>query len=207
MTALDLASLLASRICHDLVGPVGAIANGLEVLEEDDGEMREPAIELLNHSVAEALARLKFYRIAFGASGGQAQVALAEYRDVATDYFASGRVELAWQGQTGAGAGRLAKPTLRALLNALIVSADSLPRGGTLAIAIAGDASGFTLTASSQRAHFAEPVTRVLDGRADVGTLEPRFMPAQLLVELVAAAGGSLERTEEEGRTVIVAAL
>ena len=83
MTTLDLASLLASRICHDLVGSVGAIANGLEVLEEDDGEMREAAFELLNRSVGEALARLKFFRLAFGAGGGQEQVALAEIRGVA----------------------------------------------------------------------------------------------------------------------------
>lgn len=85
MNQLDLAGLLASRLCHVLVGPVGAINNGLEVLvDEPDAEMRRQAIELLIHSAGEAARRLKFYRLAFGASGGDAVARnLSEAREAA----------------------------------------------------------------------------------------------------------------------------
>ena len=70
LSSLDLAALLASRVCHDIISPVGALANGLEVLEEDQGEeMREFAMELITKSAKSASAKLKFSRLAFGASG------------------------------------------------------------------------------------------------------------------------------------------
>ena len=70
LSALDLAALLASRVCHDIISPVGALANGLEVLEEDQGEdMHAFAMELINKSARSASAKLKFSRLAFGASG------------------------------------------------------------------------------------------------------------------------------------------
>ena len=67
---MDLAALLCSRVCHDVISPVGAIVNGLEVLEdEDDPSMRDVALELIKKSARSASARLQFCRLAFGAAG------------------------------------------------------------------------------------------------------------------------------------------
>ena len=71
MKELDLVAMLCSRLCHDLVGPISALANGVEVLQDDDdADMRDAAVELLAHSSKIASNRVKFYRMAFGASGG-----------------------------------------------------------------------------------------------------------------------------------------
>src|SRR5262245_66554930 len=93
-----LANLLCSRLCHDLVGPVGAIGNGLEVLaDEDDAEMRRQAIELLTFSAEEASRRLKFYRLAFGAAGGgEVALSLGEAREASRGLLTGGQVGLDW---------------------------------------------------------------------------------------------------------------
>ena len=73
MTAasLDLASLLCSRLCHDMLSPVGALTNGLELLaDEKDPEMRQRCFELLEQSAKTSANKLKFFRLAFGAAGG-----------------------------------------------------------------------------------------------------------------------------------------
>ena len=93
-----LLSLLCSKLCHDLVGPISAIGNGVEILEdEDDSEMRKQAIELLAHSAELAAIRLKFMRLTFGAAGGEGvAISLAEARRTAADFLAGGRGELDW---------------------------------------------------------------------------------------------------------------
>ena len=70
-SSLDLASLLCSRLCHDMLSPVGALSNGLELLaDEKDPEMRRRCFELLEQSARISADKLKFFRLAFGAAGG-----------------------------------------------------------------------------------------------------------------------------------------
>ena len=96
LTPLDLAALLCSRVCHDVISPVGAIVNGLEVLEgEQDDEMRAVAMELIKKSAISASARLQFCRLAFGAAGSfGASIDTGDAEKVARDIFASDRTTL-----------------------------------------------------------------------------------------------------------------
>src|ERR1700749_4801282 len=99
MTDLDFAALLVSRVCHDLVGPLGAVVNGLEVLEDErDAAMRADALKLVTSSAEQALARLQFLRIAFGAAGSAgAELDLGEVGRLVAGLLEGGKVQLNWQ--------------------------------------------------------------------------------------------------------------
>ena len=134
LSPLDLAALLCSRVCHDVISPVGAIVNGLEVLDgEEDEEMRAVAMELIKKSAASASARLQFCRLAFGAAGSfGATIDTGDAEKVARDVFANDRTILQWTG-----ARRLAsRNSVKLLLNLCLIAAGSASRGGVIAVDI-----------------------------------------------------------------------
>ena len=139
MQEIRLAALLASRLCHDLTGPVGAIGNGVELLmEETDEDMRRQSLELVEMSAVEANRRLTFFRLAIGAAGGlQAVISLSDARRVALDFFEGRKAELEWPETLGSGL-QLSSAAVRLLLNLLLLAAESLPRGGRVAALIDG---------------------------------------------------------------------
>ena len=130
MTSLDLAALLCSRVCHDLVSPVGAISNGLEVLDEDGGEeMRGFAMDLIKKSARQASAKLQFARIAFGAAGSAgAEIDLGDAESVAMGFFAGEKPDLEWK----LARAYMPKNKVKLLLNLLVVAATGVPRGGLI---------------------------------------------------------------------------
>ncbi|MEL0209240.1 MAG: histidine phosphotransferase family protein, partial [Novosphingobium sp.] len=135
VSALDLASLLCSRLCHDLLSPVGALSNGLELLaDEKDPEMRQRCFELLEQSAKASADKLKFFRLAFGAAGGFGeQVPVAEARQLVDALAGSnGRVAVNWM----FGVDSLAKPAVKTMLNLALIGLDALVRGGTLDIGV-----------------------------------------------------------------------
>jgi histidine phosphotransferase ChpT len=205
---LDLSAVLASRICHDLVGPVGAIGNGLELLaEEDDPEMRQQALDLLAHSAGQATRRLTFYRLAFGASGGaDVAVPLAEARSAAEQWLAGSRVRLDWPDASADPAVDLTKPQLRLLLNLLIVGSEALPRGGTLQVAVADGATvRLTVRAEGPGARVAPGLDSALEGATTAAELSPKMLPAHLAARLTAAHGGRLTYAGGAGELVLEA--
>ncbi len=142
LAPLDLAALLSSRICHDVISPVGAIVNGLEVLEgEQDAEMRSIAMDLIKKSAVSASARLQFCRLAFGAAGSLgASVDTGDAENVARGLIANERTGLRWNAER-----RLApKNVVKLLLNLCLIAAGAAPRGGTLTVDLEGE--GDTLT-------------------------------------------------------------
>src|SRR5471030_657062 len=96
--SLDLAALLCSRVCHDLISPVGAIVNGLEVLEEGkDEETKTFALSLIRKSANTASAKLQFCRIAFGAAGSAgAQIDLGDAQTIARGFLEDEKTKLTW---------------------------------------------------------------------------------------------------------------
>src|SRR5580658_1033923 len=130
--SLDLAALLCSRVCHDLISPVGAIVNGIEVMEEDkDEETKTFALELIKKSAYQASAKLQFCRLAFGAAGSAgAQIDLGDAEKAARGLFEDGKTALAWNLPREL----LAKNRVKLLLNMLLIGSASIPRGGTLNI-------------------------------------------------------------------------
>lgn len=102
LDSLDLAALLCSRVCHDVISPVGAIVNALEVLEEDDPSMRDFALELIKKSARSASARLQFARLAFGAAGSAgAMIDLGDAGNVANGFLNDDKLSLDWEAPRG----------------------------------------------------------------------------------------------------------
>jgi histidine phosphotransferase ChpT len=173
--ALDLAALLCSRVCHDLISPVGAIINGLEVMEEDkDEETKAFALDLIKRSAGQASAKLQFCRLAFGAAGSAgAQIELGDAEKAVRGLFEDGKTVIMWQ------LPRELVPKNRAklLLNMLLVAAGAIPRGGTLNVeAVNG---GYRVTASGQNARLAPAVADLLAGSpaqaVDAHTIQPLY--------------------------------
>lgn len=135
--ALDFAALMCSRVCHDIISPVGAITNGLEVLDEEDGEeMKAFAFDLIRKSARTASAKLQFARLAFGAAGSAgAEVDLGDAETVAKRYMESEKAELEWQAVRRL----LPKNQVKLLLNLLLVSLHAIPRGGKVVVKVDGD--------------------------------------------------------------------
>jgi histidine phosphotransferase ChpT len=136
--ALDLAALLCSRVCHDIISPVGAIINGLEVLDEDNGEeMREFAFSLIRKSAGQASAKLQFARLAFGAAGSAgAEIDLADAEKVTRGYMEGEKAEFAWESPRVL----MPKNLVKLLLNLVLLAATAIPRGGLVKVIVEGSA-------------------------------------------------------------------
>src|SRR4051794_9526560 len=159
LSDLDLAALLCSRVCHDLVSPVGAIANGLEMMDEEDGqELHRLALELVRRSARQASAKLQFCRLAFGAAGGAGSLLdVGEAGDIARLFVAEEKVKLDWLAPRGA----RDKNEVKLLLNLMLLAIAAVPRGGNVAI----DATEALLSATAvgEAARLADKTKAVLD--------------------------------------------
>lgn len=193
-TAVDLAALLCSRLCHDLLSPVGAMTNGLELLaEEKDPEMRKRCMELLEQSAKTSADKLKFFRLAFGAAGGFGSKVAIEEPKALIDALVAGNERITIQWALGVDA--LPKAAVKVLLNLAHIGIDALIRGGTLDIGVESrsGASEIVVRASGARIAFDGDVGRALDGTLPVADLSSRTAPAWMLYELAQQQGGGLQ--------------
>jgi histidine phosphotransferase ChpT len=192
--ALDLASLLCSRLCHDLLSPVGALSNGLELLtEEQDPEMRQRCFELLEQSAKASADKLKFFRLAFGAAGGFGDTVPVNEARALVDALAgsNGRVAVNWM----FGVDALPKPAVKTLLNLALIGLDALVRGGTLDIGAeaTGSAIEIVVRAAGQRVAFDPAIGEALEGRLNSSELSSRTAPAAMVQQLAASVGGGVQ--------------
>ena len=178
--SLDLAALLCSRVCHDLISPVGAIVNGLEVLEDDNDESTKTfALDLIKKSARQASARLQFCRLAFGAAGSAgAQIDLGDAEAVARGFLEDDKTKLAWNLPRVL----LPKNRVKLLLNLLLLGGQTIPRGGTMTVDAVGEgeAMGFKVTASGLNARIPQAVPGLLAGESadhpvDAHGIQPLF--------------------------------
>ena len=206
--SLDLASLLASRLCHDLLSPVGALTNGLELLaDEKDPEMRKRCFELLEQSARISADKLKFFRLAFGAAGGFGESVAVEEARVLVDALAANnaRVTVNW----ALGVSSLPKPAIKVLLNFALLGMEALVRGGTLDIGAEsrGGASEIVVRASGPRIAFDKAIGQALEGELGEGGLTSRNAPAFMLYQIAARQGGGLQFALSEDALVLGAVL
>jgi histidine phosphotransferase ChpT len=192
--SLDLASLLCSRLCHDMLSPVGALSNGLELLaEEKDPEMRKRCMELLEQSAKISADKLKFFRLAFGAAGGFGDMVAVEEPKALIDALVgnNGRIEANW----ALGTAQLPKPAVKVLLNLAQIAIDALVRGGTLDIGAEqrDGASEIVVRATGPRIAFDQTVGQALDGTLAPADLSSRTAPAWMIRELAVRQGGGLQ--------------
>lgn len=187
--ALELAALLCSRVCHDVISPVGAITNGLEVLEdEEDAEMQRHAMDLIQKSATQASAKLQFARLAFGAAGtAGASLDLNDAREVAEGFVAHEKAEMVWDGPAAV----MPKDLVKLLLNMILIAIAAIPRGGKIHTTISGDAEAptFVLTSEGLNARIPTETERFLNGRAEEDALDARAIQP-FFTGLVARACG-----------------
>jgi histidine phosphotransferase ChpT len=203
--ALDLAALLCSRVCHDLISPVGAIVNGLEVLaEEKDEETKTFALDLIKKSAGTASAKLQFCRIAFGAAGSAgAQIDLGDAETITRGFFEDDRTKLVWNLPRVL----LPKNQVKLLLNILLIAGQAIPRGGSLTVDPigAGESMGFKVKAAGVNAKVPSAVAALLAGD-DGGTALDAHRIQPFYASLLAQACGVKAVVAMEGETVVVSA-
>jgi histidine phosphotransferase ChpT len=203
--ALDLAALLCSRVCHDLISPVGAIVNGLEVLAEaKDEETKTFALDLIKKSASNGSAKLQFCRIAFGAAGSAgAQIDLGDAQTIARGFLEDDKTKLAWN------LPRVLSPKNRVklLLNMLLIAGQAIPRGGNLTVDPigSGDSMGFKVSATGANAKVPPAMPGLLNADAGAEALDAhRIQP--FYAGLLAKACGLKATMMMDGEAVVVAA-
>ncbi len=203
MNAVDLASLLCSRLCHDLMSPVGALNNGIELLaDEQDPDMRERCIDLVAESAQTSANKLKFFRLAFGAAGGFGEaIDTGEARAALEGLFGGdGRHELGWM----VGDARLSKGATKLLLNLALIGGDALVRGGRLDVGAESGAGGLEIVIRAEGPRVVvDPGVRDMLVSGGEDAVEPRSAGAWLAYSLAAEAGGSIQLSQP-GDTVLL---
>ncbi len=203
MTEIEFAALLVSRVCHDLVGPLGAVVNGMEVLEDErDPEMRADAIKLVTMSADQALARIQFMRIAFGAAGSAgAELDLGEIGRLIEGLLQGGKVQLAWNVPRA----YWAKDWAKLLMNATLLAADCLPRGGVVTVETGpeGQAPSFHIRAEGAHARVTEDVNLALKGEAV--NVDARHVQPFLTHKLSRTVNAALTITPLNGAVELIA--
>lgn len=198
--ALELAALLCSRVCHDLISPVGAIVNGLEVLDDNPKpEDREFALDLIRKSAKTASGRLQFCRLAFGAAGSSgAQIDTGDAETMTRGFLDDGKVTLTWS------VPRTLEPKNRVklLLNMMVIAQQTIPRGGTLTVE--SSSAGYRIVAAGLNARVPQNISDILSGAhggsVDAHAVQPHY------TRLLAGACGLNVTLALEGDAVVISA-
>ncbi len=206
---VDLAALLCSRLCHDLLSPVGAMNNGLELLaDEHDPEMRKRCMDLLAESAKSAADKLKFFRLAFGAAGGfGTEVDPAEARAVIEPLVTAGnKTELIWSVPSTL----MPKRAVKILLNLVLIANDALVRGGKLHVGAemrvndSGGEQEIVIHANGMRVIFDQAVRDTLEGKLPAEQIDSRTAAAWMVYSLCAQNNGIVQIAQPaEGELVI----
>jgi histidine phosphotransferase ChpT len=206
MNAVDLASLLCSRLCHDLMSPVGALNNGIELLaDETDPEMREKCLELLADSARASANKLKFFRLAFGAAGGFGEEVDTLEAEAALEglFGPERRVELGWV----VGDEKLPKVAVKVLLNLALIAGDALVRGGRLDVGAERSGNGVEIAVRAEGPRILlDPVLRETLSNGASGIVEPRAAAAWLAHALINDAAGSIQLSDPSSEALMIGA-
>jgi histidine phosphotransferase ChpT len=176
-TNLDIrvVELLCSRLCHELVSPVGAINNGVELIEEMGAEMTDEAIGLIAHSADQASRRLRLLRLAYGAAGDTS--GLKDVAQAAEAYFTGGKIKLDWQPGRLEQAAPPRQGTGKVLINLVILAEEALAHGGRVSVEPGPDGSP-RVVATGRNAGLRAETSQALSGAVDIESLSPRTVHA-----------------------------
>jgi len=201
MTDLEFSAFLVSKVCHDLVGPLGAVMNGLEVLEDErDAAMRADALKIVTSSATQALARLQFMRLAFGAAGSAgAELDLGQVAVLIHDLMGTGRVSVEWVPPPV----HWPKDWAKLLMNTALIATDCLPKGGVVRIDAKGEPPGFTVTATGPGVRVSEDTEKALKG--EFSEHDARGVQAVLTFRLAKTVNAGLTIAQRDGRVELVA--
>lgn len=208
MNPVDLASLLCSRLCHDLMSPIGALNNGIELLaDETDPEMREKCLELLADSARASANKLKFFRLAFGAAGGFGEEIDTREAETALEglFGPERRIELGWVVSDE----KLPKDAVKLLLNLAMLAGDALVRGGHLDVGAErrGDEIELAVRAEGPRILLDPALREMLANGGGDGPIEPRAAGAWLAHNMITSAGGTVRLSDPSSPGLTIGAV
>lgn len=189
-STLSLATLVGSRICHDLISPVGAIGNGVELIAMG-GPLDSPELNLISESVNSASSRIKFFRIAFGVASPEQTLGAQTVAAIVADAYSEGRHQAEWQADSD-----LTRAEVQASFLALLCAETALPRGGMMTLTRAGDS--ITVQGTGERVTCAPDLWDTLGGAAPPADLKPAHVQFALLPQAIAELDRALtfESTE-----------
>ena len=205
MNAVELASLLCSRLCHDLLSPVGALNNGIELLsDEQDPDMRERCLELLAESARASANKLKFFRLAFGAGGGFGDEIDTREAKAALEglYGPDKHTELGWMVADD----KMSKGAVKLLLNLAMIAGDALVRGGRLDVGAEQHYGSLELVIRAEGPRILlDPKLRETIARGHSGgEVEPRAAGAWLAHALAEEAGGTIQLSDPSAEVLLI---
>jgi len=203
---LKLAEMLCARFSHDIIGPVGALSNGAEFLREELGAKQSMAAELIESSSKEAVARVQFYRQAYGYSPGGGNASLTEMKDLSAKYLAGGKIKLVWDDKyTDSSNIAVTHAQKKLAMNLLIIAAASLIRGGTVAFEITS--GEIKITATGTKAALPEGFKTCLGGKLSAEQLDARMVQCYYTSQLAAESGARIEIAESDEKVVLAFSL
>jgi histidine phosphotransferase ChpT len=210
---MRVAELLCSRLCHDLVGPVGAIGHGIELISEENSPVMNDAIDMIGQSSDQAASRLEFFRVAFGLSGGGAgDMSMVQGRKLAQGFIEKHislnwpeNKELPWKDHEV----RIPKDVIKVILNLIMLGIDCLPRGGSLTVnqAAMPDGLGVALVAEGQNAHIRDEIQTAIAPNATCDSLTARTVQAFFMARLAEDLGLDFEIFSPQPDCVQIAAI
>ncbi len=204
ISELHLSALLCSRICHDLISPISALNNGIEVLEDDDDEdeeMREHALSLIALGGKQASSKLRFARLAYGASSATGEIVdLAEVKEILEEILDGGKITLKWESAHDG----LQKDFVRILMNLVSIGSGCIPRGGVLRVDIRNTSGPafMSLTASGEGADIKPEVIKALDCASAEKDLDARSIQP-FFTGLLIQSNGIRLKTEKQSEQIV----
>ena len=194
---LDLAALLCSRVCHDVISPVGAIVNGLEMLEDEkDADMRSFAMDLIKKSAETASAKLQFCRLAFGgAASTGAAIDTGDAEKVARGLIEDEKVKLTWNGARVL----MSRSKVKLVLNLCLIASAAVPRGGTVVVDLKGEGDDITMKVEARGTitRMASHVRGLLEGNPEHGSVDAHGIQAYYTGLVARSVGMKLDMTVE----------
>lgn len=202
MSDVKVMELLASKICHDLISPVGAIGNGVEFLEESGGTDEEAA-KLIAFSSAQASAKLKVFRMAYGAGGADSGIKPEEVHATFDDLIkADGKIKLNWNPLAKLGPEERPQGFAKILMCALLLAHDSLPKGGTITV-LPGEGADILVVAEGDKAHPKDGTPDALAHKTTPDQLEPKTIHAYVSTAYARSYGAKIGISETKENRVV----
>lgn len=202
-TRTALLEQLASRICHDLISPIGAIGNGLELIDEMGMEMSEDALKLIAHSATQAAAKLAAFRMAYGAGGRDPNIKPEDVQKIFGKFISGdGKIKQAWDPYGPLGIDPKTPAFCKILLCGLMLGAECLPRGGIVMVD-AGPDGGSLITAQGTDAVLREGVVEAMTANVNPETLDPRLVHPAMIGVLAIRYGYTVQVAEQSQDKVV----
>lgn len=196
-----LAEMLCTRLCHDLTGPIGALANGAEFLADDDFSMQGQAVELISQSAEQAVNRLQFYRSAYGMVKTPGEAVLSDVKNLIYDFFSGTKVSLDWPDSlTDALNISISRKMARLLQNMAIIASSTLIRGGIVSIRIQEESGKkiVSVSASGLKVKWDTEQEQVIAGSIGIDDVKPSTVQLFYTTKLSEIIGATITANATE---------